>query len=329
MNTLEALVDATLAIEKERVAMEVRRSHLKRESREDPETDEVLKRLVGVEEYIDGRIGKLLELHLAYPWFSRVLGVGKENIGKVVGNFRVKPEKGWRKNKETKKLELVDLPYAHYISGLWAFAGFDVDPETNKAPKRTAGEKLGYNSQLRSMCWRLATSLLMAGLRQRCAKCRALFGATDTTKDAGGKTTQKTREECPKCGSTDFGIVAVSKFAQFFLDQKALLYARYAAEGTKIVPAESLPKNKEGKKYEPAGVISEGHVHNQAVRKMIKLFLACLWLVWREAEGLPATKPYAIDKLGHSSFIDPWEMVDKEARSVEKPRKKKRAIVKE
>jgi hypothetical protein len=48
-----------------------------------------------------------------------------------------------------------------------------------------------------------------------------------------------------------------------------------------------------------------------AVRKAIKLFLACLWLVWREAEGLPISKPYAIDKLGHNSYIVPWKMIDK------------------
>jgi len=26
---------------------------------------------------------------------------------------------------------------------------------------------------------------------------------------------------------------------------------------------------------------------------------------------LPVTKPYAIDKLGHDSFIDPWSMTDR------------------
>ncbi len=77
------------------------------------------------------------------------------------------------------------------------------------------------------------------------------------------------------------------------------------------MPATKLPKDKNGKRYEPEGIISAGHVHNQALRKMIKLFLACLWLKWREAEGLPVTKPYAIDKLGHNSYIDPWEMVDR------------------
>jgi len=58
-------------------------------------------------------------------------------------------------------------------------------------------------------------------------------------------------------------------------------------------------------------MISEGHIHNMALRKMIKLFLVCLWVVWREEEGLSVTKPYAIDRLGHNSYIGPWEMVDR------------------
>jgi hypothetical protein len=78
----------------------------------------------------------------------------------------------------------------------------------------------------------------------------------------------------------------------------------------KIVPAASLPKV-DGKKTETDKYISEGHIHNMALRKMIKLFLACLWLTWREGLGLSITKPYAIEKLGHKSFIDPWEMADK------------------
>lgn len=242
MDRLTVLVDATLAIEKQRVASEVRQSHLALQGRSDPETDELHRRIKDLEEYIDGRIADLLKAHPAYPWFSKVKGIGKENIGKVVGQ--------------------VDIERATTISALWKFAGFSV--ENGKAPKRTKGEKLSYNSQLRSMCWRLGSSLLRAR----------------------------------------------GKFYDYYLAQKAAYVQRYENQGRAIVPATALPKI-EGKKQETDSIISEGHVHNQALRKMIKLFLACLWLTWREAEGLPVTKPYAIDKLGHDSFIDPWEMVDR------------------
>ena len=237
MDTLSMLVDATLAVEKVRVRTQVRQSHLLRQNRRDPETDQLLERIRNLEGYVDGRIAELLKSHPAHHWFSRVKGVGKENIAKVIG--------------------MVDIQRADTISSLWKFAGFSV--EDGKAPKRVKGEKLSYNSQLRSMCWRLGTSLLKAK----------------------------------------------GKFYDYYLKQKERYSARY-----EVVPASSLPK-KDGKRYEPEGVISEGHLHNMALRKMIKLFLACLWLTWREAEGLPVTNPYPIDKLGHNSFIDPWSMTDR------------------
>lgn len=239
LSSLSSMVDAALAIEKLRVASQVRQTHLAKNERIDPETDELCRRLTDLEEFVDGRVAHLVKTHPAYPWFSKVKGVGKENIGKVVAP--------------------VDIEKANTISSLWKFAGFSV--ENGIAPKRVKGGKLSYNSQLRSMCWRLGSCLLRAK----------------------------------------------GKFYQYYLVEKDKYLMRYDAEGISVIPATSLPK-KDGKIYEPADKISEGHVHNQAMRKMIKLFLACLWLIWREAESLPVTKPYAIDRLGHSSFINPWDM---------------------
>lgn len=102
---------------------------------------------------------------------------------------------------------------------------------------------------------------------------------------------------------------AQGSFYDFYIEEKHKEQQRLKNAGFKIVPTAKLPM-KDDKRYEPEGVISEGHVHERALRKMVKLFLACLWLVWRQMEGLPITKPYAIDKLGHSSFIDPWSMTD-------------------
>jgi hypothetical protein len=291
MKSLNALVNATLVIEKLRVASEVRQSHLKLQGKTDPETDELHKRLVDLEAYVDGRIARLLESHPAYPWFSRVKGIGKENIGKIVGMVRVAPE----------MRDDTELPYADTISALWKFCGFSV--EDGRAPKRVSGEKLSYNSQLRSMCWRLATSLERAGLRHHCGECGVIFGGTD-------KKTGKPREKCPKCGSANLSLIATTKFTQYLLQQKERYEQRYLNSGRHIVPAAQLPKVN-GKKVETTEYISEGHVHNQALRKMIKLFLACLWLEWRKGEGLPLSTPYAIGKLGHSSIIKPEEMVDR------------------
>lgn len=239
----EFLVDSSLIIEKLRVAVQVRQTHLKNQKRKDPETDSLLERVRGLEEYVDDRVANLIKNHPAYPWFGQVKGVGKENIGKVIGLF--------------------DIEKADTISALWKFAGYSV--ENGKAPKREKGAgKLSYNSRLRSMCWRLGTSLLKAR----------------------------------------------GKFYDFYSQEKKKYLQKYQTQGIKIVPAAQLPKNN-GKRYEPSGIISEGHIHNQALRKMIKFFLACLWLVWREATNLPTRQPYALEYQGHTKFISPWEMTDR------------------
>lgn len=241
--SLTALVEASLVIEKLRVASQVRQTHLELQNRTDPETDELLKEVGDLEKYVDGRVAKLISSHPAYGWFSRVKGVGKENIGKVVAQ--------------------IDIERATTISALWKYCGYAVTD--GKAPKREkGGGKLEYNSQLRSMCWRLGGSLMKAN----------------------------------------------GKFYDYYKVEKEKYVQRFINQGVKIVPAASIPK-RNGKRNDGDGYISEGHLHNMALRKMIKLFLSCLWLEWREAVNLPVTEPYAIGQLKHDSFIKPEEMVDR------------------
>jgi ribosomal protein L37AE/L43A len=52
-------------------------------------------------------------------------------------------------------------------------------------------------------------------------------------------------------------------------------------------------------------VFTPAHVHYRACRKVIKILLQHLWVVWREAEGLPVTMPYVHDVLHHTHYIAP------------------------
>ena len=68
--------------------------------------------------------------------------------------------------------------------------------------------------------------------------------------------------------------------------------------------------------------LTAGHIHNMAVRYMVKQFLRELYVVWRNMEGLPIYKDYATAKLGYthdanaavyrSLGIDPDSFVDPE-----------------
>lgn len=53
---------------------------------------------------------------------------------------------------------------------------------------------------------------------------------------------------------------------------------------------------------------AEGRKHLTALRKTEKLFLAQLWIVWRQALELPITRPYAQAQEEQEGWIDPWDM---------------------
>lgn len=78
-------------------------------------------------------------------------------------------------------------------------------------------------------------------------------------------------------------------YAEIYYDEKARLRQKYP---------EKIKVN--GKwKY------NDGHLHNMAKRKMIKIFLQHVWVKWRECEGLPVSNPYVQDILGHTNIIGP------------------------
>ncbi|MEM5854205.1 MAG: hypothetical protein QW228_07610 [Candidatus Aenigmatarchaeota archaeon] len=56
---------------------------------------------------------------------------------------------------------------------------------------------------------------------------------------------------------------------------------------------------------------SKLHIHNYARRKVVKVFLACLWKKWREMNNLPTPEPYAIAHLKHSDLITPEMWMEK------------------
>ena len=51
--------------------------------------------------------------------------------------------------------------------------------------------------------------------------------------------------------------------------------------------------------------ISLNHAHKRAIRKMIKVFMFHYWFVDRMIHGLDTRKPYPIEKLNHTTYIEP------------------------
>lgn len=50
---------------------------------------------------------------------------------------------------------------------------------------------------------------------------------------------------------------------------------------------------------------NDGHLHNKAMRKTVKIFLSHVWTTWRRMENLEVTKPYESQVLNHS-IIEPF-----------------------
>lgn len=96
---------------------------------------------------------------------------------------------------------------------------------------------------------------------------------------------------------------AQGSFYDFYLQAKEKEEAKAARNGKSIVSAV--------KRAELPTEIFAAHIHNRALRKMIKMFLAMLWMAWREAEGLPVTQPYSQDILNHAHIFAPADFIDK------------------
>lgn len=52
---------------------------------------------------------------------------------------------------------------------------------------------------------------------------------------------------------------------------------------------------------------TKAHIHQAAMRKMIKLFLSHLWQRWRSLSNLPTREPYVVEYLDHTTVYAPEE----------------------
>lgn len=98
--------------------------------------------------------------------------------------------------------------------------------------------------------------------------------------------------------------------ASQFLMQQSIGYADYYYD------EKDRQRKNNPKKIKISGkwMFTDGHLHNRAKRHTAKLFLQHLWINWRTLEGLPVSKPYVHDILGHSNYIPPelcgWPVIE-------------------
>ncbi|MDO9332921.1 MAG: hypothetical protein Q7T57_00140 [Dehalococcoidales bacterium] len=272
LSSLPFLVDTLNSVQKIRQSTGNRVAHLELQGKSDPVVLTRHKELQDLEDRLVSDIVPIIKAHPTWEWASRVKGVGPENLAKVVGLIEKVEED------EAHGIELFSTP-----SKVVRYCGFAVID--GKAEKRQSGEKTHYNSELRSMLWRLGGNLLKAKGKfyeaylhhKEYLEHRAEANGVKIMATPSGKF-------CPQC-----------------------------AKEVKVKTARFCPDcaSKLALKTEPEGILFQGHLHNQALRYMIRLFIIMLDTAWREELGLPVREPYPVEKLGHSRVFKPEDFVDK------------------
>jgi len=162
--------------------------------------------------------------------------------------------------------QIDDIGRFDNISKLWRFAGYGV--VDGKHETNVAGEKSHYNALLKSIIYLVGDQFI----KQRTEGFREVYDAE--------KARQKTLHPQPVCA--ECGLAAVQ--------------GKRTINGEEVQTWRCPTNGNHRTSYTPA------HIDLMARRKIVKLFLSRLWLIWREAEGLPTSEPYAMAILGHSGW---------------------------
>lgn len=80
------------------------------------------------------------------------------------------------------------------------------------------------------------------------------------------------------------------KIGQSFIKTKGKYRMIY--DTSKLFYKKKFPKTVTDPKTKKK-MYTKGHIHNMAIRRAVKLFIADFWVAWRELEGLPVSEPFA------------------------------------
>ena len=173
----------------------------------------------------------------------------------------------------------IDIHKARYPSSLWMYAGLDVASDgrgrtrqkehlvkvqyQNKDKKMVERDSITFNPFLKTkLMGVLAAGILKAGIRN------------EKTVTVDAVTGKKVREVVLDAAGGKIQTVS-SPYAQIYLDYKNRLNNRPDLD-----------------------TATDARKHNMATRYMIKMFLIDLHREWRALEGLEASAPYHVAKLG-------------------------------
>lgn len=182
------------------------------------------------------------------------------------------------------------------------------------------------------------------GMNRWCNNCEEFTYVNVEFKNREGKKTTakrfKPQNKCPRCHNetipvlqkrhagymnnwNDKAKVLAWKCGQSFVKSGPKsgyyrLYKQFKDEEMRLHPTKQVVKGKT--------MYNQGHLHNRAIRKVVKIFLSHLWETWRSMDGLEVTEPYAGKILGHD-MIKPF--TDRSSKEYEQASKTEDEIIDE
>ncbi len=160
----------------------------------------------------------------------------------------------------------IDINIANTAGKIWSFAGIASGKLDSKWEK---GEKRPWNATLKTLCWKIGESFVKVSNKEG-----AIYG-------------------------------------NMYALKKAQLLAKNEAGGNKQLAEDYLAKYTFGKTTDAykcyiVGKLPPAHIHAQAKRYAVKMFLSHFQSVWYEKHhGVPAPMPFVIAHLGHVDYIAP------------------------
>jgi len=154
------------------------------------------------------------------------------------------------------------------------------------------------------------------GMNRYCPQCSK--PTSIKVKYSTGKIANKLQplDNCPVCNGTTTPILQkrTSGYQSNWNDKLKVLawkasssFVKQSAAKSKYRKLYDQIKKDERKKHPKKKVVkgktyfNDGHIHNRAMRKVSKIFLAHIWQTWRRQLGLEVTEPYVNELLGHST----------------------------
>lgn len=256
------------------------------------------------------------DLAITKRWLKHVKGIGPRLSGLLIAN-------------------IAPIDRFPNVAKLWAYAGLHTID--GGAAKRTKGKKANWNAELKTTAWKIGGSFLKSGgpyrelydrYKRRILE-REVNRGTPITATIEGKAgvvidwRNGIDETLARIQDGTYTAMIGSQTA----DEIQSSVASHSDLGNQCTDAspgvvETQPENANHTIIEVqcdnVNQWSLGRINNMAQRYTAKMFLSHLWSVWRELEGLPVRMPYAIEYLGHETYIDPWGFADVE----QKPKRK-------